>query len=302
MKVTEIRTDGDFREEMHGVSVHFPCVIHTASFDQFRNGAVSWHWHNEAELAYVSQGTMDVLIPHSRLQLKTGDAIFLAPELLHSYQPAAKNTREDTCLFDPILVAGYRNSYFDRTFVSPVLQNESCKCMVFSHERTEHRTILHLIKSLVEIEAAASPGWQLEMSACLSRVWVQLFRLSGSERSTATAIHDRNDQRAKEMIAFLQRHYNEPLEMEQISAAANIGVREGYRVFRSTLGMSPIQYLTNYRIHKAAEQLTQTSTPVTEISENCGFSTPSYFARVFRGQMGCTPREYRTAFHKRSAI
>ena len=43
----------------------------------------------------------------------------------------------------------------------------------------------------------------------------------------------------------------------------------------------------------AAEKLLTTAETVTEVSENCGFSSVSYFSKAFRLKMGCTPLEYR---------
>lgn len=43
----------------------------------------------------------------------------------------------------------------------------------------------------------------------------------------------------------------------------------------------------------AAEQLSSTGRPITDIALNCGFSNPSYFSRQFKEFMGSTPGEYR---------
>jgi len=43
----------------------------------------------------------------------------------------------------------------------------------------------------------------------------------------------------------------------------------------------------------AADLLSGTAKSIIEISEECGFSSPSYFGKVFKESMGCTPKEYR---------
>ena len=43
----------------------------------------------------------------------------------------------------------------------------------------------------------------------------------------------------------------------------------------------------------AAQMLLQTGDNIITISENCGFSSNSYFGKVFHESMGCTPMEYR---------
>ena len=57
--------------------------------------------------------------------------------------------------------------------------------------------------------------------------------------------------------------------------------------------MSPMSYLNNFRIQKAAEMLQQTEHSILFISTTCGFSTSSYFCKVFSAAMHCSPSEYR---------
>ena len=57
--------------------------------------------------------------------------------------------------------------------------------------------------------------------------------------------------------------------------------------------MTPFEYLMEYRLRMATVQLTETDQSVSQISYDCGFSSPSYFGKEFRAAMGCTPVEYR---------
>ena len=45
----------------------------------------------------------------------------------------------------------------------------------------------------------------------------------------------------------------------------------------------------------AAELLTSTDLPISDISRRCGYENPFYFSRVFRERMGMPPSEYRRA-------
>jgi len=74
-----------------------------------------------------------------------------------------------------------------------------------------------------------------------------------------------------------------------------ISPSECLRCFRSTIGTPPIQYLKSFRVQKAAELLSSTSTKINEISSLCGFQDPSYFTRSFREIKGMTPNQYRQA-------
>ncbi|MFQ9396005.1 MAG: helix-turn-helix domain-containing protein [Lachnospiraceae bacterium] len=56
-----------------------------------------------------------------------------------------------------------------------------------------------------------------------------------------------------------------------------------------------IEYINYYRIGAACDQLLSGSDPVSSIATGCGYSNISYFNRMFRKYMHCTPKEYRKA-------
>ena len=51
--------------------------------------------------------------------------------------------------------------------------------------------------------------------------------------------------------------------------------------------------LKEYRLQMACTMLKNTSETITTVSQNCGFHSASYFGKVFRSQMGCTPYEFK---------
>ncbi|MGQ9491544.1 MAG: helix-turn-helix domain-containing protein [Anaerolineae bacterium] len=57
--------------------------------------------------------------------------------------------------------------------------------------------------------------------------------------------------------------------------------------------MTPIAYLNRYRIQQAKQLLTNTHKTITEIALEVGFSSSSYFSRIFRRKTGMTPEAYR---------
>ena len=65
---------------------------------------------------------------------------------------------------------------------------------------------------------------------------------------------------------------------------------------RKLLGITPIQYVKQFRVEKAAELLRSTRLKTGEIGLECGFSDGSYFIKTFREIKHCTPREYRIRF------
>ena len=67
-----------------------------------------------------------------------------------------------------------------------------------------------------------------------------------------------------------------------------------YSKFKALTGMTPNNFLLNYRLKYAATLLQKYPTlPIAEVSDRSGFSSPLYFSRCFKNQYGETPQNYR---------
>jgi AraC-like DNA-binding protein len=91
-------------------------------------------------------------------------------------------------------------------------------------------------------------------------------------------------------IFALNRHKN--MKVAKIAEKLFISERTlAYRC-RELLNLSPSRAFTDYRIHKAAEQLLSERMSIKETSALFGFENPFHFSRLFKQIMGCSPREY----------
>jgi len=97
----------------------------------------------------------------------------------------------------------------------------------------------------------------------------------------------------RKVMAYIHEHYEEPLSREKMARYAGVSVRHLTRCFCQEVGISPITYLNRYRIKQAKRLLDEGDKNVTEVAEAVGFSDGGYFSRVFRREVGISPRDYR---------
>jgi AraC-like DNA-binding protein len=62
--------------------------------------------------------------------------------------------------------------------------------------------------------------------------------------------------------------------------------------FKETVGASPMEHLTRWRMLRAADRLVNSSDPISVIARSLGYESESAFSTAFRRVMGCSPREY----------
>jgi DNA-binding response OmpR family regulator/anti-sigma regulatory factor (Ser/Thr protein kinase) len=66
-----------------------------------------------------------------------------------------------------------------------------------------------------------------------------------------------------------------------------------YRLIKKFVGVTPVEYIRQIRLKKAAMLLENHDFTVSEVMYMVGFSSPSYFSKCFAAQYGCTPSKYK---------
>jgi CheY-like chemotaxis protein len=96
----------------------------------------------------------------------------------------------------------------------------------------------------------------------------------------------------RQTMAYIHENYTKSIS--RVALAARVGLSDRYltQCFRLETGLTPIKYLNRYRIRQARMLLEQGEMNVTEVALAVGFTDPSYFARVFRDEIGISPRAY----------
>jgi AraC-like DNA-binding protein len=97
----------------------------------------------------------------------------------------------------------------------------------------------------------------------------------------------------------IDRRYQEPLNLDALSAVAGVSKYHFARCFEATYGETPIRYLTRRRIERAQDLLRAANLTVTEVCMLVGFSSLGAFSSRFAQLVGETPTAYRNRWAAR---
>ena len=111
--------------------------------------------------------------------------------------------------------------------------------------------------------------------------------------SAYTDKYQRDELRIKKALLFIERNYGSSLTLEEIASSASVSTSTCLRLFSVIVGTTPVSYLLDYRLQRAAQELQyQGDRTISEIAYLCGFTDASYFNRCFRKKYGITPTGY----------
>lgn len=294
MIIKQISVSDNLEERVPNAGTAFPLAAHYVDLSGWPSRAVPWHWHRELEFLLLLQGKLEVASAHRKYVLSEGEGCFINRSGLHRMEQAAgRASIYIDLLFAADFLGGAPDSVFERKYLAPILASRELELMPFQLHNTVHRQILAHIRTAYEAVDTEAEGYEIIARNELSLAWLLMMRdLPESDRNRQIP-DDPAEQRVKRMMLYIQEHFSDKLSLDEIALSANISTRECLRDFRQCLHTTPFRYLIDYRLNSAAGRLRSTRQPVTEIAADCGFSTGSYFTKLFREKFQMTPTEYR---------
>ncbi len=161
-----------------------------------------------------------------------------------------------------------------------------------------------LTQLLHESRRGQSSGHCLVIDGLFQSIIGRIATLGGMKEPLSLQHTKLSPRTVSRAIDYMQAHLGESIGLDELSAAAEVHKGHFARLFKKTVGETPMRFLSNLRIQKAKELLRNTQSPHTleEIARQCGFANKSHFSNEFRRQTGVTPGTFRVSTLTSSAI
>ncbi|WP_372633069.1 AraC family transcriptional regulator [Cohnella sp.] len=267
-----VTTEWDRRLPLHLTSIGYTdqSPIHR------EHGFQSFHWLHTVE------GSGEFTVNGTTCRLQPNQGIFLKPHVPHSYAPDPDGRWStwfmtfDGALANPIAAA------LDIPTMTPIGWDEDCP-LAGVHEHYRER-IGH------SFDFAGISG-SLEVYAFLS--WLKQYGRSSGQPSLS-----KGHERLTPIYLLIEERYGDP-DLGLGRMADTLGVSPQYlnTLFRKSWGISPYQYLVQFRIQKSKELLiSNRSRTVRDIAAEVGFQDDSHFVHTFHKLSGMTPVQFRNQY------
>jgi AraC family transcriptional regulator len=157
--------------------------------------------------------------------------------------------------------------------------------------KEEHSTLFHIalaLKGAVTSGLAQDSLFGRSIAIGLARHLMKCYSTS-QQRSAMPLIQVLDSRRLRKAVDYMRAHLHAGITVADIAGAIQLSPFHFARLFKTTTGYTPHQFVMKARVEKARELLLSSSTPLKQIAVDLGFADQSHFTRQFKLAYHVTP-------------
>lgn len=263
------------------------------------------HQHNYAELMIPLLGKCNIVINGKKVTVEQEDIIVVSKYLPHLVEPtdsgtiivniALKHTAFSLNDLNFMLHSGAGNSISNLLFslLSSENNHESFYCLFkVNHQSQIINLIYDIINEYYHNDVQSNQIIRFELLTLFSRLIRQAYYGNLNFRDKFFAQNGRD---TLSLLLYIEKHYQ---NITLNGMADHFGFNPNYlsAYLKKSTGLTFIKLVHLQRINVAAEYLSNTTVAIEQIALRVGYENPSYFYKMFKKIMMCSPKEYRQKF------
>jgi YesN/AraC family two-component response regulator len=198
---------------------------------------------------------------------KTGLKLMQRTKQAHARLPILMLTVQHS---ESLAVWAFRSKVWDY-LVKPISRNEVERCIIGLLEMLQAQALQTETRELMSIKALIP----------------EENRANGSRGSDALQL--------ALAVELVEKGFRDKISSSEVAAQCGLTPFKFSRMFRETYGLTFQEYVLRFRIREACRLLKNPVSEISEVALLTGFNDPSYFGKVFRRYLSCSPSEYQSA-------
>ena len=254
-----------------------------------------WHYHQEFELSFITEGSGSRIVGDSVEEFHPGDLIFIGPRIPHVWFPEDKHKRQHS---------GRTLESVYMLFNNDILPDGLTDLPEFEHIRNaislSQRGIRITGDTLNEVSRIMLQLPYMNPIRRLMFFYEIMDHIGKSESFSYLASSeyvktkfDTTNKRVNLIHEFLMKNYQNEIDLKEVAEIVHMAPASVCRFFKSSTGLTIFEYLNKIKIDYSCQLLLNTDLNIVDISYDCGFNNLSHFNKQFKKFIGNTPTLFR---------
>ena len=264
------------------------------------------HYHTYIEVLYCVSGNMEVWLNNHHYHFLQGDMLVINSNEIHTIEAVSEGSNDYLVLrFEPELLYDTTQDVFELKYILPFLLNSGTPQKLFAHRDIFETEIPRLIWDSIREYERKDYGYELAIRSNLCRIFVWILRYWNQNGIDLSGIGPVNSEllgKLQPAIDYLHKNYAREISVYEMASLCHLSYSYFSRSFKKLMQRSFNDYLNYIRITEAEKLLITTDLNITEIAFRVGFTSTSYFIRIFNEYKCTSPTKFRKNFVKDTGI
>ncbi len=244
---------------------------------------MEWRKHSFLKIVYALAGRGTFFVEDNQFDFQAKDILIVPKQCRNRIvdSPNVPSSLYILCLSPSLL--GFDSSLEEK------FQAGRVACSEYHADKVES-----LLRRLLFFQSNSGEMASLSMaSVALNLLQVVI---EGSSKAQEEEKHHASDIEMLKYLEYLDSYFYEAQDINMAAKRLGISRRSFTKRFREATGVTWLEYVRGKAVDHAAYLLTHTTTSVTSIAFECGFSDLSTFYRQFKAKRGVSPSAWRKKY------
>ncbi len=257
------------------------------------------HIHPAVEFLYIKEGIFDIEVEHRRLTARPGDLVLFHSNAIHLIANADEGRGRYYVLklAPDLLLQMFPKDIF--LSILPLLGSHNGERGHYPLD-CQSLEIRRLWQAMItEYEAGYPTFFSMQrLLACeFLLTFVRTYMVSEDDSDTRiTGLSERTITLMYKSVHYINENFALPLTAAGCASLVHLSYSHYAKLFRTVVGKSFKEYLTDIRLAQAYNMLLSSPLPISDIASACGYDSLSYFIAGFKKLYGKTPGDLRRTF------
>ena len=244
------------------------------------------------EIIEVLSGSVKIQIGTEIVEASAGYFVYVPPTLVFRVDAVSERASIRAMVFDTSILEANMENFDTEVFYMFYLQSKN-KVAPFKQGHPVYETLRKYMQESYDEYVAKDVCYKLPIRANIYLMMTALLRYYCGSKDESDRMIYHNVLRLRPVIEYISQHYCEKIYIEKLSDMIAVSPDYFTKMFKDSIGKTPIEYINGLRVNEAMRQLAETEKTMAEIADGIGFCNPNYFHKIFKQYMGTSPLNYR---------
>ncbi len=257
----------------------------------------SWHYHNNYEISFITEGSGKRIVADSIEEFQPGDLVFIGPKLPHVWL-ADKEVRTLTArTLEMVFLQFNSNVLSPQLLILPEISNIK-KALEMSERGIQiiGNTLNEVSEIMLQLPYLKSFDRMLHFFQLMDIIGKSTTNKSLASREYLAKRFTTSNKRIAAIHEYLMNNYREDIDLSELAALVSMAEGSLCRFFKMNMGITLFEYLNQIKTELACKLLMNKDLSILEICLDSGFNNISHFNKQFKKITGVPPTEYRKRF------